>query len=153
MHAFILHEIVFCLRDYDEVSDTSWTSRKLSSTFGSSPFPVEKLYPGVETIRLSPTRSVRLCLESILVWGLVLDLWAGLCYSSLVAMVGVSTMIARSPDAIYQIDWPSAERRPSESANDKLCSSAGVIYFSTSLMLDNCLPKLSLLSPQSLVCF
>ena len=65
---------------------------------------MEKLYPGVETIRLSPTRSVRLCLESILVWGLVLDLWAGLCYSSLVAMVGVSTMIARSPDAIYQID-------------------------------------------------
>ena len=152
MHAFILHEIVFCLRDYNEVSDTSWTSWKLSSTFGSSPFPVEKLYPGVETIRLSPTRSVRFCLESILV-----GLGSGSLSWALLLIFGcygwVSTMMARSPDAIYQIDWPLAEHRPSESANDKLCSPAGVVYFSTSLMLDNCLPKLSLLSPQSLVCF
>ena len=74
MHAFILHEIVFCLGITMRYQIPHELHRDYPVAFGSLPFPVEKLYPGVETIRLSPSRSLRFFLESVLVWGLVLDL-------------------------------------------------------------------------------
>lgn len=88
MHAFILHEIVFCLRITMRYQIPRELHGDCPIAFGSLPFPVEKIYPAVETIRLSPSRGLGFSLESILVWGLVLDLLAGLCYSSLAAMVG-----------------------------------------------------------------